>query len=91
MPKAFRFAVDEVYIRADRERHGVPIGPMDTLIAAHATSLGAALVTHSRNAFSRVQWLKLEEIGPRGSGGLSPIARSYSTLGLSPAVDSGIR
>lgn len=48
-------------IRADLEHRGVPIGPMDTLIAAHATSLGATLVTHNQNEFSRVQRLKLED------------------------------
>jgi len=41
-------------IRADLERAGTPIGPLDTLIAAHALSLGAALLTTNRREFRRV-------------------------------------
>lgn len=47
-------------VRADLERQGKPIGPMDTLIAAHALSLGATLVSHNTAEFSRVKGLKLE-------------------------------
>lgn len=47
-------------VRADLERKGKPIGPMDTLIAAHALSLGATLVSHNTAEFSRVKGLKLE-------------------------------
>jgi len=32
-------------IRADLEKKGIPIGPLDTLIAAHAKSLDLILVT----------------------------------------------
>jgi tRNA(fMet)-specific endonuclease VapC len=39
---------------------GVPIGQMDTLIAAHALSVGATLVTNNEKHFSRVPGLKVE-------------------------------
>jgi predicted nucleic acid-binding protein len=39
---------------------GVPIGQMDALIAAHALSVGATLVTNNEKHFSRVPGLKVE-------------------------------
>ena len=47
-------------IRATLEAKGTPIGPLDTLIAAHALSLGVTLVTNNIKEFSRVPGLKLE-------------------------------
>ena len=47
-------------IRASLESKGTPIGPLDTLIAAHALSLGVTLVTNNTKEFSRVPGLKLE-------------------------------
>lgn len=47
-------------IRVDLERRGLPIGPLDTLIAAHALSLGAVLVTNSVREFARVPGLRVE-------------------------------
>jgi tRNA(fMet)-specific endonuclease VapC len=47
-------------IRAELERKGTPIGPLDTLIAAHAVSLNAILVTNNEGEFSRVPNLRLE-------------------------------
>jgi len=47
-------------IRTMLEKKGCPIGPMDTLIAAHAVSLGIPLVTHNLGEFSRVIGLKVE-------------------------------
>jgi tRNA(fMet)-specific endonuclease VapC len=38
---------------------GVPIGTMDTLIAAHAPALRATLVSHDTKHFSRVHGLRL--------------------------------
>lgn len=40
---------------------GTPIGPLDTLIAAHALSLDAILVTHNVGEFLRVYGLRLED------------------------------
>jgi tRNA(fMet)-specific endonuclease VapC len=41
----FDAAAAEVYgkVRADLEKRGLPIGPLDTMIAAHAQSLGLPL------------------------------------------------
>lgn len=44
-------------IRAALERAGTPIGANDLLIAAHARSLGLALVTGNRREFDRVPGL----------------------------------
>ena len=46
--------------RAALEKQGTPIGPLDTLIAAHALSLGATLVTNNTREFKRVPDLHLE-------------------------------
>lgn len=47
-------------IRAILEKQGTPIGSLDTLIAAHALSLGITLITNNVKEFSRVPNLKLE-------------------------------
>jgi tRNA(fMet)-specific endonuclease VapC len=47
-------------IRAALERSGKPMGNMDMLIAAHALSVEAVLVTHDR-VFRRVKGLKIED------------------------------
>lgn len=47
-------------IRAELERKGTLIGPMDMLIAAHARSLSLTLVTNNTREFKRVPELKLE-------------------------------
>lgn len=39
---------------------GQPIGEMDTMIAAHAISLGAVLVTNNTRHFERLPELRLE-------------------------------
>jgi tRNA(fMet)-specific endonuclease VapC len=43
------------------ERRGTPIGPMDTLIAAHALALGWTLVTGNARELRRVPGLKVED------------------------------
>jgi tRNA(fMet)-specific endonuclease VapC len=48
-------------IRAELERAGAPIGPLDTLIAATALHHGATLVTHNAREFGRVKGLKIED------------------------------
>ena len=47
-------------LRADLERRGRPIGPLDTMIAAHALSLGVTLVSNKLREFSRVRDLTVE-------------------------------
>lgn len=47
-------------LRATLERRGGPIGPLDTLIAAHALSRGLTLVTNNTREFERVEGLRLE-------------------------------
>ncbi len=47
-------------LRADLERLGLPIGSLDTMIAAHALSMNAVLVTNNTREFSRIAGLKLE-------------------------------
>lgn len=47
-------------IAASLSDAGEPIGQMDTLIAAHALSVGATLVTNNERHFSKVKGLKLE-------------------------------
>ena len=47
-------------IRTRLESKGVPIGPLDTLIAAHALSLGGIVVTNNVREFERVDGLAVE-------------------------------
>ena len=46
-------------LRALLEKRGTPIGPLDTLIAAQALSLGWSLATHNTREFRRVPGLKV--------------------------------
>ena len=48
-------------IRADLERRGTPIGPMDILIAAHAKAEDLILVTNNTREFERVEDLEVED------------------------------
>ena len=48
-------------IRAALERAGTPIGPLDTLIAAHAVSTSVTLVTNNTREFQRVPGLEVED------------------------------
>jgi tRNA(fMet)-specific endonuclease VapC len=48
-------------VRAALERAGTPIGPLDTLIAAHALGLGVTLVTNNVREFSRIAGLETED------------------------------
>jgi tRNA(fMet)-specific endonuclease VapC len=47
--------------RAWLEKRGAPIGPLDTLIAAHAIALDVTLVTHNTREFSRIDAVRLED------------------------------
>ena len=46
-------------IRATLEGRGTPIGPLDTMIAAHALALGVTLVSNDLAEFQRVPGLKV--------------------------------
>jgi tRNA(fMet)-specific endonuclease VapC len=48
-------------LRALLEKRGTPIGPLDTLIGAHAAALDVVLVTHNTREFGRVDALRLED------------------------------
>ena len=47
-------------LRASLERGGTPIGVMDTMIAGHALTLKATLVTNNLKHFQKVAALRLE-------------------------------
>lgn len=48
-------------LRSELERLGRPIGPLDTMIAAHALRLRLPLVTNNTKEFARVPGLALED------------------------------
>lgn len=52
-------AVTYGQVRTSLERNGRPIGPLDTLIAAHALSLKLSLVTNNVDEFARVPGLQV--------------------------------
>jgi len=47
-------------IRAELEKKGLPIGPLDILIASHAKSLDVILVTNNVREFERIAGLRIE-------------------------------
>ena len=47
-------------IRADLEARGEPIGAMDMMIAAHAKSIKAVLITNNQKHFARIKRLMIE-------------------------------
>lgn len=53
-------AVEYGKIRANLERKGTPIGPMDMLIAACAKSRGLTLVSNNTKEFLRIEGLNVE-------------------------------
>jgi tRNA(fMet)-specific endonuclease VapC len=48
-------------LRAELERRGTPIGSLDLMIAAHALSQNALLVTHNTREFAQVSGLQLAD------------------------------
>ena len=48
-------------IRCTLEAAGTPIGPLDTLIAAHALALNAVAVTNNTREFVKVAGLRVED------------------------------
>jgi tRNA(fMet)-specific endonuclease VapC len=60
---AFRGEAAAAYgrVRTVLERAGTPIGPLDTLITAHAVGVGVRLVTSNTREFRRVPDLEVED------------------------------
>ena len=56
-----REAKASALIRADLEKKGTPIGPMDILIAGSAKAHNLTLVTHNTKEFMRVEGLDLKD------------------------------
>ena len=48
-------------VKAKLEKAGTPIGPLDTMIAGHAMSMGCTVVTNNTKDFSRVDGLIIED------------------------------
>lgn len=48
-------------VKADLQKKGTLIGPLDTLIAAHAKALNLTLVTNNTKEFAGVDGLELED------------------------------
>jgi tRNA(fMet)-specific endonuclease VapC len=48
-------------VRESLEKRGTPIGPLDTLIGAHAVALDVVLVTHNTREFGQLDTLRLED------------------------------
>jgi tRNA(fMet)-specific endonuclease VapC len=59
LPLEVSAVTDYGEIRSELERKGTVIGPLDLLIAAHARSLGATLVTGNADEFKRLRGLKV--------------------------------
>jgi tRNA(fMet)-specific endonuclease VapC len=55
-----RAAASYAVARARLAAKGTPIGPLDTMIAGHAMSLDATLVTGNTREFGRVEGLSIE-------------------------------
>jgi tRNA(fMet)-specific endonuclease VapC len=53
-------------IRAALEKAGRPVGAMDMLIAAHARSMGATLVTNNLREFERIDGLVVQNWADQG-------------------------
>lgn len=60
LPFDDRAALAYGQVRADLEKAGVPIGPLDLMIAAHALSRRAVLVTANEREFGRIEGLRVE-------------------------------
>ena len=56
----YKATIEYGLIRSKLEKKGTPIGPLDTLIGAHALSLGLTIVTNNKKEFERIEGLKIE-------------------------------
>jgi len=61
IPFEEREAKASALIRADLEKKGTPIGPLDILIAGSAKAHNLTLVTHNTREFMRVEGLTLQD------------------------------
>jgi tRNA(fMet)-specific endonuclease VapC len=61
IPFEEREAKTSALIRADLEKKGTPIGPLDILIAGSAKAHNLTLVTHNTREFMRVEGLTLRD------------------------------
>ncbi|MBI1980038.1 MAG: type II toxin-antitoxin system VapC family toxin [Methylocystis sp.] len=61
LPFDFEDSIVAGEIRAKLRAKGVPIGPYDLLIAAHALGRGLVLVTSNVKEFGRVEGLEIED------------------------------
>lgn len=64
-------------IRSTLEKKGRTIGPMDLLIAAHAVSLNARLITNNAKEFERVPDLELLSWTSSTNGPADPVGRVH--------------
>lgn len=60
LPFSAKAAMHYGQIRAELAKAGTPIGPLDTLIGAHARSEGLIVVTNNRREFDRIPGLRTE-------------------------------
>ncbi len=77
-------------VRTQLELAGTPIGPNDTLIAAHALALGATLVTADAE-FNRVPGLKVENWLERVIDGkieVIPLQPTQAARGMFAGIDT---
>ncbi len=81
-------------IRSDLKRRGKPIGANNLLIAAHARSVGAILVTRNEREFRRVPGLDVEswheKSAQRGEHGLGRFTRAIE-MGVAARVTAVVR
>ena len=61
LPFTAKEARSSAMIRAQLERKGLPIGPIDILIAGTALAHQAILVTHNVKEFTRIEKLQVED------------------------------
>lgn len=61
LPFTVKEARSSAMIRAQLERKGLPIGPIDMLIAGTALAHQAILVTHNVKEFTRIDKLQVED------------------------------
>ena len=61
LPFDGKAAISYAIIRAQLEKLGMPIGPLDMLIAAIAQAHGLILITHNTAEFKRINGLEIED------------------------------